>query len=459
MLVYNLKLNEIGDGMKKIIASYFLTCSLILSSLSFQSYCITKQFNVSKVKNNIEYLSSDTFKGRLTGTIENHEVAAYLKDEFTRNGLEPFEGSYFHPFKVKYPKKTTEKPMISIIDSNNRLIKTFEYGVNYKEDLLNFRNTELQFDKNNIVGNNSENLLYAKTDKGSVIFYTTEENDLTFRSSFSEGSKQDLYIIVTKETLKEISAELQKGNSIYTSIPFKVEEANVNNVVGMIKGKDSSKPPIIFSCHFDHLGTDLNNVVYRGALDNASGTAFLLELIKYIKSTGTPERDIIFAAFNAEEFGLLGSDAFVTQFESKLKNSRAYNFDMIGSFDGIPLCIMGGKSDTNDTPLIKELTKLFEKEKIYFNFIFEDASDHASFRNKGIEAVTLCDNDMNRIHTPKDRIEYISSAAIQRCFSVIRTEVIKNCFDNNILSLYYEEFLLVSLLSSIVFIFIYKKIE
>jgi Zn-dependent M28 family amino/carboxypeptidase len=229
--------------------------------------------------------------------------------------------------------------------------------------------------------------------------------------------------------------------------------------MGVIKGKDSSKPPIVFSCHFDHLGTDLNNVIYRGALDNASGTAFVLELIKYIKTLGTPERDILFVSFNAEEFGLLGSSAFAAKYESQLKGSRVYNFDMIGSFDGIPLCIMGGKADTTETPFIKELSNNFQEEQIYYNYLFEDASDHASLRDKNIEAVTLCDNDMNRIHTPKDRIEYISNAAIERCFNVIQKEVIRNCFDNNILALHYQEFLFASLLGSILFIFIYKKVE
>jgi hypothetical protein len=66
---------------------------------------------------------------------------------------------------------------------------------------------------------------------------------------------------------------------------------------------------------------------------------------------------------------------------------------------------------------------------------------------------------MNRIHTPKDRIEYISNAAIERCFNVVQKEVIKNCFDNNMLALHYQEFLFASLLGSILFMFIYKKVE
>lgn len=445
--------------MKKFIASYFLILCLIISSLSFQSYCNTKEFNISKVKENIEYLSSDTFKGRLTGTIENQRVAALIKEEFITSGLLPFEGSYLHPFKVKYPKKLNENPSITVMDKDNKIVKTFEYGVNYKEDLLNFRNTEVSFTKKDVVNPNNSDMLYVKSDKGSIIFYTTNENDLSFRSSFVEDSKQDLYIIVTKETISELYKYLEDGYSVYTYIPFKVTETSVNNVAGVLKGKDSSKPPVVFSCHFDHLGMDLSNTIYRGALDNASGTAFLMELVKYVKTIGTPERDIIFVAFNGEEFGLLGSTAFVKQYGEKLKESKVYNFDMIGSFDGVPLCIMGGKNDTNETPFIKDIASNFEKEKIYFNYLFEDASDHAPFRAAGIEAVTLCDNDMNRIHTPKDRVEYISSAAIKRAFSVVTNEVIKSGYNNNFIYVYDKELLLIGLISSILLIFVYKKIE
>ncbi len=45
----------------------------------------------------------------------------------------------------------------------------------------------------------------------------------------------------------------------------------------------------------------------------------MLELVKYIKSLGTPNRDIIFVSFNAEEFGCLGSKAFVDKYYSKIK--------------------------------------------------------------------------------------------------------------------------------------------
>lgn len=442
--------------MRKILLSCFLTMSLLLSSISYINYISINTFDTGQVKDTVKYLSSDEFKGRLSGSLENAMVASFIKSEFQNSGLEPFMGNYYQSFEVNYPTSLSADPMIAIVDSNGKTHKILEYGVNYKEDLLNFRNTEIEFNKSAILNQNDESI-YIKNSIGSVIFYTTSDNDLAFRSSFVENSKQDLYIIVTKQTLEDIKTYLNDGFSIYTYIPVSIKPTTINNVVGVLKGKDSTLPPLVLGAHFDHLGMDLNNTIYSGALDNSSGTSFLLSLTKYIKRLGTPDRDIIFVAFNAEEFGLLGSQAFVDEYKDILKDSRVYNFDMIGSFDGIPLCIMGGDHDTANTPLISELTEVFQSKKIYFNYLFEDASDHGPFRNAGIDAVTLCDNDTSRIHTPADKVNYISEAAIDRCFSVMKPQLFKDGYSRNILYDNLEMIFIFSCLSSLTFIFILRR--
>jgi hypothetical protein len=125
--------------------------------------------------------------------------------------------------------------------------------------------------------------------------------------------------------------------------------------------------------------------VYNGALDNASGIAFMLEFSKYIKSLGTPERTIIFIGFNAEEFGCLGSEHFAIKYASQLKGAKVYNFDMIGS-SAVPLTIMGGKGDNDKTEFLRSVMSTCIKEKVDYNFIFEDSSDHEAFRKNNIDA-------------------------------------------------------------------------
>lgn len=448
--------------MKKIFISYFLTLALCLFYLSFNVFINTYKFNSPLVKKNIEFLSSDYFRGRLAGTLENEEAAALIKAQFIKNNLKPFGGNYYESFKTNYPHRTTGSAYLKIQDKNGKTIKNYLYNEDFKEDMLNFKNNNILFtNKNELI--EKENIIKVTKGEDSFIFYVPDDNKLEFRSSFVSDSPYSMLVMITKNTCSEISNYLAKGYSVNCFIPYESKETTLNNVVGFIEGKHNNAAPVILSAHFDHVGTDLSNTIYNGALDNASGISFLLELNKYINSLGKPERNIIFVAFNAEEFGCIGSANFVNEYKESLVGSKAFNFDMIGSDNGVPLCIMGAKTDTSGTPLIKSTASICNSEKIFFNYLFEDASDHEAFRKNNIDAITFCDNDMSKIHTPYDKASLISTTAIDRCFKVASREVIKYGFGDNIILVYYKSTLIVSLVLIIVLSILYylqlKKLE
>lgn len=441
--------------LKKL--SYILLvvlCTLI--SFSFQIYVSTSSFDANSVKRYIEYLSSDTLKGRLAGTIENDLTAIYLKNEFEKINLKPYKDSYFQKFDTVYPYKTKDRPYLTITDSQGFLVKEYKYGVDYKEDLLNFKKNNLSFTKKDKLLWSNEHLQIQK-DNNNFLFYTPESDKLNFRSSFINSSPFSMYIMTTKNTITELKSYLKEDYTINCFIPFETKKISLNNVTAYIEGKDASAPPIILSAHFDHIGSDLAGNVYTGALDNASGTAFLLELSKYVQSLGKPERNILFVGFNAEEFGCLGSKAFVDEYKHSIKGSKVINFDMIGSNKPVPLYIMGGSKDTEKTALIKETSEICSKNKVTFNYLFEDASDHEYFRKQGIDAITLSDSDTSRIHTPSDKSEFISSDSIERCFNVVSKSIVKYGFKDNWLLIYYREVFWTSLIGITIFLGVNKK--
>lgn len=418
--------------MKKIGISLLVLISILLCSFSIYTYTKLNNFQSKAVKNNIEYICSDAFQGRLGGTLGNSMAANYIKNEFKTMGLETLSNSYYQSFETNCPKVLDNTPIFAITDKDGKLIETFEYGINYKESLLNFRINEMKFNTSNVYAKNTNGLYLVDASKNNkLILFTNSDNSLNFRSSFFDTSDGDLYVNVTKETLADINSYLDNGYSAYIYIPYEVQSTTLNNVVGVIKGSNSDLPPLILGAHFDHVGTDLSGNTYNGALDNASGTAFLLELAKYIKNLGTPDRDIIFVAFNGEELGLKGSTAFAEEYSDLLQGSRVYNFDMIGSYDGVPLCIMSGETNSTKSPLVDEVATVMKESKIYFNYLFQDASDHVPFIDMGVEAITLCDNDTSRIHTPNDRIEYISEPAINRCFSIMKVFIIRDAYSHS----------------------------
>ena len=82
------------------------------------------------------------------------------------------------------------------------------------------------------------------------------------------------------------------------------------NVVARVSGAEAPGETVLYVAHWDHLGRDdsLPDPIYNGAVDNASGTAGLLELARVFSRLPTPpRRSVLFLAVTAEEQGLLGS--------------------------------------------------------------------------------------------------------------------------------------------------------
>jgi Zn-dependent M28 family amino/carboxypeptidase len=89
-----------------------------------------------------------------------------------------------------------------------------------------------------------------------------------------------------------------------------IEERTTYNVVGVLPGTERPNETVIYTAHWDHLGRcpaiDGDDIC-NGALDNATGTAGLIELARAFQAGGAPERSVAFIALTAEEQGLLGA--------------------------------------------------------------------------------------------------------------------------------------------------------
>jgi Zn-dependent M28 family amino/carboxypeptidase len=90
------------------------------------------------------------------------------------------------------------------------------------------------------------------------------------------------------------------------------------NVVAKLEGRELKDEYVIYTAHWDHLGIGPagpdGDRIYNGAVDNATGTAGILELARAFKRLPQPpRRSILFLAVTAEEQGLLGSQHYATQ--------------------------------------------------------------------------------------------------------------------------------------------------
>lgn len=385
-------------------------------------------FNSRNVLSNIYVLSSDTLGGRLAGSIENSMTGEIIKNRFIDSNLTSLnnDNNYSQGFNTICPVITNTSPYLKI-ESNGETEEELKYGIDFKEDMINFKNNTFTFSKED---NIKSYLAYMEVtcDDGQFLIYVPKDNNFSFRSSFFSDFAKDAVIMVSNNAFEKISNSLKEGKKISLHIPFEEEEKTISNIIGVIKGSNSKLDPFIITAHYDHLGKDGLGNTYSGALDNASGVSFLLELSRSFATYGKPERDIIFAALNAEEFGLLGSKAFAEANLFNIKNSKVINLDMIGSAD-YPITFMQGiKFKNTNSQLLNSLREICEANNVSYEIIYEDSSDHASFNNLNIDAVSFCHSDKTRIHTPNDTIDYIDANAIDTVYSIIDEEIKSSCY-------------------------------
>jgi Zn-dependent M28 family amino/carboxypeptidase len=195
-----------------------------------------------------------------------------------------------------------------------------------------------------------------------------------------------------------------RGNSGETGI----------NLIGHIDGKSQPRRYIAISAHYDHLGVR-NGVVFNGADDNASGTAALFAIASYF-TAHPPANSLLFAAFDAEELGLLGSQAFVK--DPPVDHRRIaidLNLDMIGREPNNKLFVVGTRLQPFLKPTIEGVAKsapvrlLMGHEDPAQPEDWTRDSDHFSFLQAGIPALYFGVEDFDQHHKATDDFETMTT--------------------------------------------------
>jgi aminopeptidase YwaD len=139
---------------------------------------------------------------------------------------------------------------------------------------------------------------------------------------------QDVEDLPVVEVLATALPKPEKAKTVRLQIKAGLEDIRSRNVVGMIPGT-ANDSIIILCAHYDHLGRQ-GKAIFRGAHDNASGIAFLLQLAQDLVAHPL-KQTVLIIAFGGEEAGLIGSQYFVRNPLVDLKRVQAlYNFDLLG---------------------------------------------------------------------------------------------------------------------------------
>ncbi|MDD2278941.1 MAG: M28 family peptidase [Bacteroidales bacterium] len=203
-----------------------------------------------------------------------------------------------------------------------------------------------------------------------------------------------------------------------------IDTINTQNVIGWIPSSNNSHRSIVVCAHFDHLAPQGQDW-YPGADDNASGTTLLIELAKRFAAKTKQgvefKNNIVFAAFSAEEIGLLGSEHYSKNPLFPIDSTIiVLNFDMVGRVgkqDGIEktLFISGANRIERFSEIALHVnadTSLYIDYKSMADIASYLLSDHYYFELKGIPAYLLTTGLHQEYHTPFDTPDRISYKGI-----------------------------------------------
>jgi len=277
-----------------------------------------------------------------------------------------------------------------------------------------------------------------------MIYTAKQQEILTFladdkvagRSTGSEGKMIAERFIVEK--FKEYGLKPFKWS--YTQ-SFKHDDTTVvRNIMGVVPAIIKTDEYIVVSAHYDHLGT-INNKIYNGADDNASGVTALLniaEMVSRLRKDGKgPQKNILFVAFDGKELSMAGSNYFVKSISgTRNKVLCNLNIDIIGS-DLVPvhkdrpeyMIVLGNntlKKEHQDYLRYINARSRFNLDIDYTFYSSKDFTkmmlklgDHYSFAQDGIPALLFTSGFHHHTYKPTDDDNLINYELLRKRTLVI----------------------------------------
>ncbi len=299
---------------------------LILITLSSSAQSTSDIINEREVQRIENTLSADNMEGRKAFTSGSEKAAVFISNEFKKIGLQTFGGSnsYNQNFTVVQPKN----PVISasfeskLIDPENIIVFTCLPDLNITAK-SGFKKVYIKHAAA-FIKDVSE---YVKLKENLLVFV-----DGSCAADFSRLSNRKQYLFKSEKSVVFVLGNYETDNFIINA-KYEITEDQAANVIGVLPGKSRMNEIVIFSAHYDHLGTGKainNDSIYNGANDDASGVTAVISLARYYKAANNNQRTLIFAAFTTEEIGGYGSQ-YVSRRLDPEKAVAMFNIEMIGT--------------------------------------------------------------------------------------------------------------------------------
>jgi Tol biopolymer transport system component len=263
-------------------------------------------------------------------------------------------------------------------------------------------------------------------------------SEAAFPSLRADSDEGLMSIMAPRKEMISVIEELKKKKMVKISLQltFDREFKNTANIVGLVKGMDSTLAPLVIGAHYDHLGFGGPNslmpnstAAHLGADDNASGVAAVLSVAEFVAKHPL-QRDVIFVAFSGEEEGLLGSAALLKSKPQLAKAHAMFNFDMVGRMRE-SLSVLGVDSALELKHLIETACQNSRVSCVVSGDGY-GPSDHMSFFIAGVPVLHFFTGAHTDYHKPSDSAELINATGIAQVSQLV--EQIADTLDSQTLT-------------------------
>lgn len=424
--------------------------------------------SVEAIRNDVNYLASEALMGRKPGTDGDAMAREYIVKQFQENAIRPyFKEGYLQEFSV--PNRVDRPVDGNFLSYKGKVLKIDEdfYPVRYsgngsfkgETEYVSFGIESNKLDRDDIVDEDLKGAiavmeisspdgihphskfkdwhdipkrirLLKKKGAQAVILILTKGNANSPKPQFKSLESLNIPVLFVRN--ERIAKKLRRSRELEGSVNLTAVEDITYNVAGLID--NGMRRTIIIGAHFDHLGMGGEGsrymgeepMIHNGADDNASGTAGLLAMARFLTETQDPlmrRFNYLLVAFSAEEMGLLGSKHFVEATSARQEDWHyMLNMDMIGRMEEETIAING----IGTSPYWRDL---IEPIQCGLNMQFSESgvgpSDHTSFYYVNKPVLHFFTGTHADYHKPEDDAEKINVVGIYRVLGLMAS-IIRN---------------------------------
>lgn len=232
-------------------------------------------------------------------------------------------------------------------------------------------------------------------------------------------------LVLSEEAAAAIAA--RRPTAVEAEVAWDATPGGVN-LLAVLPAKDApaERPPAVLVCaHYDSLGT-LGGALVRGADDNASGVACVLEALRGLPEAaarGETRATVLVAFFDGEEWGLVGSRAAAATLASSYDLRAVVAVDSVGRVRDDTVFVIGRSvHGALGESAVSALARAgLRPGGDLDRFAYEHGSDHWPFHERGVPSILCWASDYGVMNTADDEPHLVDPVGVARLATALRT--------------------------------------